>query len=942
MSKITPFLLDLRKDYDYVTLKRFYEELMLPNFPKEDELEPLDNWVEMFQEGLSTNLDDETLEARANGQDVAPGCEVDFHIILALCPPEQRRATQSDIMGGVVFEFYPAINCGCITYLLVSSEYRGQGLAGQLVNEASARLMENGRVRGHLGGCNAIFLETNSAERVLPEDDVMDPAKRHAIFHKLGVRLLDFDYVQPALSKESGKCKDLLLTCLITPNIPTYTLGTEQRHYLPSALLKSFLRVFWDSCYTRLAVADWESDVDYQRMMDQVNRRERIPLLDLPWERPWTLLDLRDTFDAQPLVVKFYNEILAPNFQASDELEPLESWLSMLPGSQKSGATEDFHLLVALRYPDDNVGQVPIICGGLVFEYHSAVNCGLLTYLLVGGGPNNRAERMARALIQRAVDVLDQNAVERGHLAGCNAIFLETALGAPPAALAPHLLENSNEIVEISYKQEFLASMGWLKVDFCYVQPPLAYDKRPSKALSLVVLVTPRIPLETRGARHYLPSTLLRNFTTSFWRNTCSRTGYWMDDDVDYNKMRDSLSRRARIPLLRMPWQRPFTFVDLAVDFHGDLLASFYNALPPTHDIESLESLQRRLLEARNKLTKEEDLHIVLALNYLEGSKPSIVGGAIFSYFLHSNCGVIQHLLIKKSKSFLDSYPDAASTGGNKKGISLYRGWDVGRELLDEAVDILNRNARTRTHISGPNAIFLETSLSSIANIQMHSPNLRDLTPLEPSTSSTATPVSPDYAPIVHNIQHHHSIINQSHPMARPPTKFHQIPYSYALQQQGWLILDIPYCQPPRGKVQKSGRSSILSVLCTAQLPTLSDEPTLSSTKRHANANTLNNLIPTPKLSFTSTLITPPIAKPPSIDATSSSPNTSQSYVPRDLLRSFLNQYWCAVYSLGREDVPNNVIRKPILISDEGFSRMIDRVKSRERIHLLDLKDPKL
>jgi hypothetical protein len=35
-------------------------------------------------------------------------------------------------------------------------------------------------------------------------------------------------------------------------------------------------------------------------------------------------------------------------------------------------------------------------------------------------------EAVAKALVERAVDVLDQNAVSRGHLVGCNATFLET------------------------------------------------------------------------------------------------------------------------------------------------------------------------------------------------------------------------------------------------------------------------------------------------------------------------------------------------------------------------------------------------------------------------------------------------------------------------------------------------------------------------------------
>ena len=37
-----------------------------------------------------------------------------------------------------------------------------------------------------------------------------------------------------------------------------------------------------------------------------VGRREKVPLFDLPWERPWTLVDLREDYDAE-LLQKFYN-----------------------------------------------------------------------------------------------------------------------------------------------------------------------------------------------------------------------------------------------------------------------------------------------------------------------------------------------------------------------------------------------------------------------------------------------------------------------------------------------------------------------------------------------------------------------------------------------------------------------------------------------------------
>jgi hypothetical protein len=59
--------------------------------------------------------------------------------------------------------------------------------------------------------CNAVFLETNSALKVDASQDVMDPALRHRVLHQLGFRLLDFPYVQPALSDNQDACTDLLL-----------------------------------------------------------------------------------------------------------------------------------------------------------------------------------------------------------------------------------------------------------------------------------------------------------------------------------------------------------------------------------------------------------------------------------------------------------------------------------------------------------------------------------------------------------------------------------------------------------------------------------------------------------------------------------------------------------------------------------------------------------
>jgi hypothetical protein len=64
---------------------------------------------------------------------------------------------------------------------------------------------------------------------------------------------------------------------------------------------------------------------------------------------------------------------------------------------------------------------------------------------------------MARALIRTASEILDQDASARGHLAGCNAIFLESSV--TPTTEIP---QGDNTYTEISYDHHLLAKMGYV------------------------------------------------------------------------------------------------------------------------------------------------------------------------------------------------------------------------------------------------------------------------------------------------------------------------------------------------------------------------------------------------------------------------------------------------------------------------------------------------
>jgi len=57
--------------------------------------------------------------------------ELDFHTLIMISLPSKPKPgevpnyKEGTIMGGVVFEYYRQANVGLLTYLLVSSKYRG-------------------------------------------------------------------------------------------------------------------------------------------------------------------------------------------------------------------------------------------------------------------------------------------------------------------------------------------------------------------------------------------------------------------------------------------------------------------------------------------------------------------------------------------------------------------------------------------------------------------------------------------------------------------------------------------------------------------------------------------------------------------------------------------------------------------------------------------------
>jgi len=100
----------------------------------------------------------------------------------------------------------------------------------------------------------------------------MDPRVRHAIYHHMGLRLVNFAYVQPPLSSGQEKCNTLLLCVYLSPKIPSFQQGGETVNYIPASTVRNFYNVLWKTSVERgrLTKQELQSDVDLKRAMMQV------------------------------------------------------------------------------------------------------------------------------------------------------------------------------------------------------------------------------------------------------------------------------------------------------------------------------------------------------------------------------------------------------------------------------------------------------------------------------------------------------------------------------------------------------------------------------------------------------------------------------------------------------------------------------------------------
>lgn len=149
--------------------------------------------------------------------------------------------------SGLIAEYYPSCGSILLTYIVVSENSRGKGIARKLMQQGVLHEIAKIIFRETGEAIRAVFFESNNPLKT--SHDSFDPTTRLSIFKRMGAKLIDIPYVQPSLGAGKDRVDNLFLF--------TFPLGNQD--FIKTDIVLSFLTSF----YKELGVANPESDPDF-------------------------------------------------------------------------------------------------------------------------------------------------------------------------------------------------------------------------------------------------------------------------------------------------------------------------------------------------------------------------------------------------------------------------------------------------------------------------------------------------------------------------------------------------------------------------------------------------------------------------------------------------------------------------------------------------------
>ena len=174
-------------------------------------------------------------------------------------------------VAAVVADYFGEVNAGVIEFIVVADNRRGEGLDKEMLSWVLAILEEDARKAGY-PYIDYIFAETHDPYRIQKTQDSVNPIARLRYFGSLGCRIVDFNYIQPPLSKDKKHVKNLLLiVAVLNDKLPDT--------HIDKVKLLAFLRnyVKWVT-----GTKNPEEHPDYQEMkrdLDEKYKESRVKLL---------------------------------------------------------------------------------------------------------------------------------------------------------------------------------------------------------------------------------------------------------------------------------------------------------------------------------------------------------------------------------------------------------------------------------------------------------------------------------------------------------------------------------------------------------------------------------------------------------------------------------------------------------------------------------------
>lgn len=232
-------LISMKETFDLELLTQFYDEIMIPNFPLEEERDDLEDWIYCMDPSKKQNTSQDQ-------SDPYPSMDV-LMVVKREKPSLTGKAT---IVAGVAFEYYKQAQCGLLSYMVVPNEFRKLGVMKSLHPVACHAMQllhqEHTTARNFSVSpfIRAIFAETNT-----PEAGDVPPSvirKRHETLYRLGYRHLKFPYIQPALG-EDAKSFDEIILLIYEPNNDSTSSSTTNDKTIETEILKDYIVDFFQS-----------------------------------------------------------------------------------------------------------------------------------------------------------------------------------------------------------------------------------------------------------------------------------------------------------------------------------------------------------------------------------------------------------------------------------------------------------------------------------------------------------------------------------------------------------------------------------------------------------------------------------------------------------------------------------------------------------------------